>query len=85
MRIVAETYAAGLPYSVGLPSDEELVQMLICPAKSNLKRVMKLGNGAVAAHEQTTPNLGTDLPYPDPQLIYLHRLLCAAHACSLLK
>src|SRR6266581_4550879 len=76
---VAETYATGLP------SNEELVQMLICPAESNLKRVMKLGNGAVAAHEKATPDLGADLPYPDPQLIHLRRLLCAAHALSLLK
>jgi len=84
MRIVAETDAAGLPDPIRLAANEELVQMLICPAKSNLKRVMELGNGAVAAHEQATPDLGTYLPYPDPQLIHLH-LLCAAHALSLLK
>jgi hypothetical protein len=83
MRIVAETYATGLPHPVGLASNEELVQMLICQAKSNLKRVMKLGNGAVAAHEQATPDLGADLPYPDPQLIHLRRLLYAAQALSL--
>ena len=59
--------------------------MLVCPAKRNLKRVMQLDNGAVAAHKKTTPDLGVDLPYPDPQLIHLPRLLCATHARSLLK
>jgi len=61
------------------------VQVLIRPAKSNLKRVMKLGNGAVAAHEKATPDLRTDLSYADPQLIHLRCLICAAHARSLLK
>lgn len=59
--------------------------MLVCPVKRNLKRVMQLGNGALAAHEKTTPDLGVDLPYPDPQLIPLRRLLCATHARSLLE
>ncbi len=85
MRIVAEADSSWSPYPVGLPSNEKLMQVLIGPAKRNLKRVVKLGNRAVAAHEKTTPDLGTDLPYPDPQLIHLRRLLCAAHARSLLK
>ncbi len=76
---------AGVPESVEIATKGELVQMLICPSKRNLKRVMKLGNGAVAAHEKAAPDLEADLPYPDPQLIHLHRLLCAAHARSLLK
>src|SRR5512135_1663117 len=63
MRIVAETYAGRLPYPIRFASNEELVQMLICPAKSDLKRVMELGNGAVAAHEKATPDLRTDLSY----------------------
>ncbi len=50
MRIVTEAYSPGLPDPVRLASNEELVQMLIGPAKRNLKRVMELGNGAVAAH-----------------------------------
>ncbi len=60
------------------------MEVLIRPAKSDLKRVMKLGNGAVAAHQQATPDLGTDFSYPDTQLIGLHRLLCAVHALPLL-
>jgi hypothetical protein len=59
--------------------------MLIGPAERNLQDVMKLGNRAVATHEQATPNLGTNLPYPDAQLIYLHCLICAAHAFPLLQ
>ena len=59
--------------------------MLIGPAERNLKSVMKLGYRAVAAHEQATPNLGTDVAYPDAQLIHLHCLICAAHALPLLK
>ncbi len=59
--------------------------MLICPAESNLQGVMKLGDGAVTAHEQTTPNLGTDVAYPDAQLIHLYCLIRAAHALPLLK
>ncbi len=59
--------------------------MLIRPAERNLQRVMKLGKRAVAAHEQATPNLGTDVPYSNAQLIHLHCLICAAHALPLLK
>jgi hypothetical protein len=59
--------------------------VLIHPAESNLQGVMKLGNRAVAAHEQATPNLGTNLPYPNAQLMHLHYLICAAHALPLLK
>ena len=65
------------------PTDEELVQMVIRPTERNLQRFMKLGKRAVAAHEQATPNLGTNLPYPDAQLIHLHYLICAAHALPL--
>ncbi len=45
---------------------------------------MELGNGAVAADQEATPDLGTDPSYPDPQLIHLHHLLYAAHALPLL-
>ena len=50
MRIVAEANSPWFPYPVGLPSNEELMLMLIRPAKSDLKCVMKLRNGAVAAY-----------------------------------
>jgi hypothetical protein len=56
--------------------------MFICPAERNLKRIMELGNRAVAAHEQTTPDLGADFPYPDAELIDLHCLVCAFHPSS---
>src|SRR5579872_5291487 len=84
MRIVAEAYAAGLPDPIRLAPNEKLVQMFISPAKGNLERVMELGNGVVAAHQEATPYLGTDFADPDTQLIDLHRLLCAAHAFPLL-
>jgi hypothetical protein len=58
--------------------------MLICPANSNLKDLMELGNGTVAAHQEATPDLGTDFSYPDTQSIHRHRLICAAHALPLL-
>jgi len=61
------------------------MQVLIRPAKNNLKRVMKLDNGAIAAYTQATPDLGTDLSYPDPQLKLLHCLICATHALPLLQ
>src|SRR6266700_6365844 len=79
MGIVVEAHPSGSRDPVRFPPNEELVQMLIRPAKRNLQRVMKLGNRAVAAHEQATPNLGTDVAYPDAQLIHLHRVHCAAH------
>ena len=71
VRIVVEAHPSGSPDPVRFPANEELVQMLIRPAERNLQRVMKLGNRAVAAHEQATPNLGTDVAYPDAQLIHL--------------
>jgi hypothetical protein len=85
VRIVVEAHSSGSADPVRFPANEELVQMLIRPAERNLQRVMQLGNGAVAAHEQTTPNLGTDVAYPDTQLIHLHDLICAAHALPLLQ
>src|SRR5258708_6101838 len=85
MRIVAEAYSSRFPYPVWLASNGELMQMLIRPAKSNLKYIIELGNGAVAAHEQATPDLRTDLSYSDAQLIHLHRLVCVAHALPLLQ
>ena len=84
MRIVAEAYSAGLPYPIRFAPNEELVQVFICPAKSNLKYLMELGNGAVAAHQEATPDLGTDFSYPDTQLIHRYRLIYAAHAFPLL-
>ena len=65
MRIVAEAYAAGLPDSVRLPSDEELVQMFIRPAKCDLKYLVKISNGTITAHQEATPDLGTDFSDPD--------------------
>ena len=85
MRIVAEADSSRSPDLVRLASNEELMQVLVRPAKSDLKCVMKLGNGAVAAHEQATPDLGTDLSYPDAQLIHLRCLICATPALPLLE
>src|SRR5258708_1462608 len=85
VRIVVEAHPSGSPDPIWFPANEESVQMLIRPAERNLQDVMKLGNRAVAAHEQATPNLGTNLAYPDAQLIQLHCLICAAHALPLLK
>lgn len=61
------------------------MQVLIRPAERNLERVMQLDDGAVAAYEQATLDLGTDPSYPDAQLIHLHARICAAHAFPLLK
>src|SRR5438270_8078725 len=85
VRIIVKAHPSRSPDPVRFPANEELVQMLIRPAERNLQRVMKLGNRAVATHEQATPNLGTDVAYPDVQLIHLHSLICAAHAPPLLK
>ena len=79
VRIVVEAHPSGSRDPIRFPANEELVQMLIRPAERNLQRVMKLGNRAVAAHEQATPNLGTDVAYPDAQLIHLH---CSDLCCS---
>jgi len=65
VRIVIEDHPSRSPNPIRFPADEESVQMLIRPAERNLQRVMKLGNRAVAAHEQATPNLGADVAYPD--------------------
>lgn len=85
MWVVVEAYSPWFPYPIGFASNEELMQVLIGPAECDLKCVVELGNGAVAAHEQATPDLGTNLAYPDAQLIHLHCLICAAHALPLLK
>ena len=61
------------------------MEVLICPAKSDLKRVRELSNGAVAAYQKATPDLRTDLSYPDAQLMHLYCLAYAAHALPLLQ
>ena len=52
MRVVVETYSAGLPYPIRLVPNEELVQMFIGPAEGNLEHVMELSNRAVATHQR---------------------------------
>ncbi len=82
MGIVIEAYPSRFPYSVGFAPNEELMKVLIGPAEGYLKRVVELGNRAVALHEQTTPDLGTHLAYPDAELIDLNCLLCVFHPSS---
>src|SRR5690349_14888262 len=83
--IVVEAHPSGSRDPIRFPTNEELAQMVIGPAECHLQSVMKLGDRAVAAHKQATPNLGTDVAYPDTQLIHLYCLICAAHALPLLK
>ena len=64
-RIVVENDSPHSSDPVGLPTNEELVQMVVSPAERYLQSIMKLGNRAVATHQQTTPDLRADLPYPD--------------------
>ncbi len=70
-RIIVEDDATNSPNPIRLPTNEELVQVLIRPAECHLQDVMKLGNRAVASYEQATPNLRADFSYPDAQLIDL--------------
>jgi hypothetical protein len=79
MGIVVKAHPSRLPHSVGLSPNEELVQVFIHPAEYDLQGVMKLSYRAVAPHEQATPDLGTDLPYPDAQLIDLNGLVGTLH------
>src|SRR5258708_24466621 len=58
--------------------------MLIRPAEYDLQRLMQLSNRAVAPHEQTTPDLGTDFAYPDAQLIDFDACICIFHPAPLL-
>ncbi|HLQ30535.1 MAG TPA: hypothetical protein VK140_14985 [Ktedonobacteraceae bacterium] len=85
MRIVTEADPSWFPDPIRFPSNNELMEVLISPAKSDLKRVMELGNGAVAAYQKATPDLRTDFSYPDAQLIHLHCLVRTAHALPLLQ
>jgi hypothetical protein len=63
--VVVKADPSRSPDPIGFPTNEELMQMLILPVEDHLKRVIRLGNGAVVAHEQTTPDLRTDLLYPE--------------------
>jgi hypothetical protein len=80
--IVVEDDAANPPHPIWLPTNEESMQMFICPIKRDLQDLMKFGNRAIAAYQQATPDLGTHLPYPDAQLIDLNSWVCALHPCS---
>lgn len=85
VRIVVKAQPSRSRNPIWLAPNKEAVQMLIRPAERNLQGVVKPGDGAVAAHEQATPNLGTNVAYPDAQLIHLYCLIRAAHALPLLK
>jgi hypothetical protein len=78
-RIIVEDDATNPPNPIWLPTNEESMQMFICPIKRDLQDVMKLGNRAIAAYQQATPDLRADLSYPDTQLIDLNCLLCVFH------
>lgn len=58
------------------------MKVLIGPAEGYLKRVVELGNRAIASHEQATPDLRTNFAYPDAQLVDLNCLLRAFHPSS---
>lgn len=47
-RIIIEDNASNSRDPIRLPTNEELMQMIICPTKHNLQNVMKLGNRTVA-------------------------------------
>src|SRR5215471_18643851 len=55
VRIVVEADPSRSRDPIRFSTNKESVQMVIGPAERNLQRVMKLGNRAVAAHEQATP------------------------------
>jgi hypothetical protein len=41
------------------------MQVLFGPAERDLQYVVELDNGAIASHEQTTPDPRAHLAYPD--------------------
>jgi hypothetical protein len=85
MWIITEPDPSRLPDTIGLAPDEKFMQVLICPSKGDLKSLVKISDGAIAAHQEMTPDLRTDISYSATQLINLHHLGCATHALPLLQ
>src|ERR1039457_1779710 len=59
-----EADAADLADAVIPAMDVEPMEMRIRPAERNLKRVVKIGDRAIAAHQQPAPDHGADLANP---------------------
>ncbi len=49
--------------------DDEAVQVLVIPAESHLKGGVQVGDGAVTAHEQASPDQRADGAQDDAQLV----------------
>jgi hypothetical protein len=63
--------------------DVEPMEMRIRPAKRNLERVVKIGDRAIAAHQQAAPDHRTDLANPHVEPVNLDvELFC--HHCLIL-
>ena len=49
--------------------DDEAVQVLAIPAESHLKGGVQVGDGAVTAHQQASPDQRADAAMDDAQLV----------------
>jgi hypothetical protein len=59
-RIITEAEPAEVADAVLAAVTDETVQVLVAPAQGDLQRGMQVGDGAVAADEQTAPDQWAD-------------------------
>ena len=90
-RIITEGDPAEVADAVLATVNDEPVKVLVAPVQSDLQRGMQVGNGAVAADEQSAPDQWADATQDDAQLVHdrltvrkehRHRVIIAALALS---
>src|SRR5881227_2696698 len=71
--MVTEADPAVMPDAVLTAVDDETVQVLVGPAQHALEGGVEIGDGAVAANQQTAPDQRANAAQVDAQLVH-HRL-----------
>jgi hypothetical protein len=79
MGIVSKVETTWLINTIGFAPDDKLVQVVTAPVQGNLEGVMKIGNRAVTANQEPSPDDRTDLPDPHPKLIDFNKLCWFSH------
>jgi hypothetical protein len=79
-RVIRKPHTPRLRDTVSLATDDKLVQVITFPAHGNLERIMPVGNGTVAADEESPPDHGTDLAQPDVELVDVGKRCDCPHA-----
>src|SRR5262245_18830193 len=78
-RVIGKDHPPARIDTVVLAMDDEAMEMGVSPSRDQLHNIMEIGNGAVAADNEASPNHGTNAAYPHAKLIRCFCGTCSAH------